>query len=94
MSLQTTIRRNLVLKEMEARETPSGQLRFFSIKFVKLDGELIFIPRATTCGLRFKSGAFRKRGIQPLDEQNKPMGHPVTIDIDSLIEFNSLKVIL
>ncbi len=40
-----TIRRNLVLKELECKETPEGKQMVFSIKFVKKDGELVFMRR-------------------------------------------------
>jgi len=41
-----TNRRNLALKEYEIKETPDGKQTVFSIKFVKKNGEVVFIPRA------------------------------------------------
>jgi len=46
-----TIRRNLALKEYEIKETPDGKQTVFSIRFVKKNGELVFIPRAVAAGL-------------------------------------------
>jgi hypothetical protein len=38
-----TIRRNLLLKEYEIKETTRGGQIVFSIKFVKKNGELVFL---------------------------------------------------
>ena len=93
MSLKIeTIRRNLVLKELEIRETPEGKQIVFSIKFVKKDGELIFIPRAVATGLKMNMKENRMRGILPVDENGDACGHVTPVHIDALIEFNGLKV--
>ncbi|MFY9150828.1 MAG: hypothetical protein WAO52_02350 [Prolixibacteraceae bacterium] len=87
-----TIRRNLVLKELEAKETPDGKQIVFSIKFVKKDGELVFIPRAVASGLKMNMKENRMRGVLPVDEKGDAIGHVTPIHIDSLIEFNGKKV--
>ena len=86
------IRRNLVLKEFEAKETPDGKQRVFSIKFVKKDGELVFIPRAVATGLKMNMKENRMRGILPVDENGNACGHVTPVHIDSLIEYNGIKV--
>ena len=83
-----TIRRNLVLKELESKETPNGKQVLFSIKFVKKDGELVFIPRAVAAGLKFNMKENRMRGVLPVDENGNACGHVTPVSIDSLIEWN------
>jgi hypothetical protein len=87
-----TIRRNLVLKELEIRETPQGKQIIFSIKFVKKDGELVFIPRAVATGLKMNMKENRMRGVLPVDENGNAFGHVTPVSIDSLIEYNGIKV--
>lgn len=87
-----TIRRNLALKEYEVKETPDGRQTTFSIKFVKKNGELVFIPRAVAAGLRFDMKSTRMRGVRPVDEQNKATGHVTPVHIDGIVEWNNKKV--
>jgi hypothetical protein len=87
-----SIRRNLVLKEFEIKETPQGKQIVFSIKFVKKDGELVFIPRAVATGLKMNMKENRMRGVLPVDENGDSCGHVTPVHIDALMEFNGLKV--
>ena len=87
-----TIRRNLSLKELEAKETPDGKQVAFSIKFVTKNGELVFMPRVVVAGLRFDMKSNRMRGVVPVDAQNKATGHVTPFHIDGLIEFNGMKI--
>lgn len=87
-----TIRRNLVLKELEAKESPDGKQTVFSIKFVKKDGELVFMPRAVAAGLKMNMKTNRMRGVLPVDENGNTCGHVTPVSIDSLIEYNGIKV--
>jgi len=87
-----TIRRNLVLKEYEGKETPDSKQRTFSIKFVKKNGELVFIPRAVASGLPFNGKDNRMRGVLPVDSDNKASGHVTPVHIDGIIEWNGKKI--
>lgn len=86
------IRRNLVLKEYEAKETPDGKQTTFSIKFVKKDGELVFMPRAVASGLPFNMKNNRMRGVLPVDERGDSAGHVTPVHIDGIVEWNGFKV--
>ena len=86
------ISRNLALKEFELKDAPNGKQVTFSIKFVKKNGELVFIPRAVAAGLRFNMRDNCMRGILPVDHQNNPSGHVTPIHIDSIIEWNGKKI--
>lgn len=89
-----TIRRVIALKEYDVKETPAGRQVTFSIRFVKKDGELVFLPRAVACGLRFNMTINRMRGVQPVDAQCKAAGHVYPVLIDNIVEWNGKKVIL
>ena len=87
-----TIPRNLVLKEYEIKETPDGKQVTFSIKFIKKNGELAFIPRAVAAGLPFNGKNNRMRGVLPIDSDNNASGHVTPVHIDGIIEWNGKKI--
>jgi len=87
-----TIRRNLALKEYEIKETPEGKQFSFSIKFVKKNGELVFIPRAVAAGLPFNGKNNRMRGAIPVDNENNASDHVTPVHIDGIIEWNGKKI--
>jgi len=87
-----TIRRNLALKEYEIKETPAGKQVTFSIKFIKKNGELAFIPRAVAAGLPFNGKGNRMRGVLPIDSENNASGHVTPVHIDGIIEWNCKKI--
>ena len=87
-----TIRRNLVLREYDVKETPDGKQKVFSIKFVKANGELVFIPRAVACGLKMNMKQNRMRGVIPVDARGDSAGHPTPVHIDAITEWNGMKV--
>jgi len=92
MAETQTIRRNLALKEYEIKETPEGKQVIFSIKFVKKNGELAFIPKALAVGLPFNGKDNRMRGVLPVDSNNNASGHVTPIHIDGIIEWNGKKI--
>jgi len=87
-----TIRRNLALKEYECKETPDVKQSTFSIRFVKKNGELVFIPRAVASGLLFNGKDNRMRGVLPVDTDNIASGHVTPVHIDGMIEWNGKKI--
>jgi hypothetical protein len=87
-----TIRRNLALKEYEIKETPDAKQITFSIKIVKKNGELVFIPRAVAAGLPFNGKDYRMRGVLPIDNDNNATGHVTPVHIDGIIEWNGKKI--
>jgi len=87
-----TIRRNLALKEYEIKETPNSKQAIFSVKFVKKNGELAFIPRALATGLPFNGKDNLMRGVLPVDSDNNASGHVTPVHIDGIIEWNGKKI--
>lgn len=88
----TTIRRNLVLKEYEIKETTDGRQVTFSIKFVKKNGELVFLPRAVATGLKMNMKDNRMRGVLLVDSDNNSIGHITPVHIDGIVQWNGKKV--
>lgn len=88
------IRRNLALREYDIKEDPAGNPVTFAIKFVKKNGELVFIPRGRPSGLPFNATANRMRGVMPVDENLEQTGHVYAVDIDAIVEWNGKKVVI
>jgi hypothetical protein len=87
------MKRHEVLKELDRKETAHGKPVTFSIKFrTKGSGELIYIPKGISTGLRMNMSANRMRGVQPVDEFFNRLGHPTPFSIDRIVEFNGKKV--
>ncbi len=87
-----TILRVQALREMDIKETPYGKQVTFSIKFIKKDGEIVFLARAVACGLRMNMKANRFRGVLPVNEKNEAAGHVYPVSIDNIIEYNGQTV--
>jgi len=83
-----------MLREFDIKETPDGNQVVFSIKFVKNDGEIVFVPAAVACGLTCNLKKNRLRGVMPVDEKGNRVGHPYPVSIDGILEWNGKKIIL
>jgi hypothetical protein len=94
--MANTIRRNAALREIDIRENPDGTPRVFSVRFVKLDGETVYLTRAVVSGTGINRNmkVLRERGFLPVDQRFHATGHVYPVNIDNILEFNNLKVIL
>ena len=88
------IRRNLLLKSLDIKTHPNGSQVVFSMVFLKKNGERVFVPRAVACGLPFSLTAHRMRGVMPVDANGDKSGHVYPVNIDHILEYNSMEVIL
>jgi hypothetical protein len=88
------IRRNLMLREYDIKENPAGKQTIFSIKFIKKNGEIVFMPRAVACGLTVNMSKNSLRGVLPIDKHGNKMSHNTSVSIDAIIEWNGMEVIL
>lgn len=88
------IRRNLVLKEMDIKETPDGKVVVYSIVFITKKGIRVFFPRAISTGLPYSLTINRLRGVLPVDRDGDKTDHVHPVGIDNIIEFNSKEVVL
>lgn len=89
-----SIRRNVALREYDIKETPGGKQIIFSIKFIKKNGEIVFLPKAVATGLPYSLKDNRLRGVIAVDNQGDKIGHVYPVNIDLIIEWNGKKIIL
>lgn len=83
-----------MLREYDIKHTPDGKQTVFSIRFVKSNGEIVFMPRAVACGLTANMSKNRIRGIVPVDSSLNKISHHVPVSIDAILEWNGMEVIL
>ncbi|MCX6231151.1 MAG: hypothetical protein NTZ33_06365 [Bacteroidetes bacterium] len=83
-----------MLREFDVKETPEGKQIFFSIGFVKINGELVFLPRAVACGLPFNLKQNRMRGVVAVDAKGDKIGHVYSVRIDNIVAWNGKKVFI
>lgn len=88
-----TIKLSVVLADLDSKLTPTGKPITFSIKFIKKNGELVFIRKAIKVGLA-KMNLFENafRGVVAVDDQNDWIGHPTPVKIWNIVEYNGFKV--
>jgi hypothetical protein len=88
------IRRNIALRELDIKETPSGKQVIFSIRFIKKNGESVFLPRAVACGLACNLKENRLRGVVAVDAKGNKIGHVYPVSIDLITEWNNKTIVL
>lgn len=92
--MDESIRRNIALREYDIKETPQGRQVIFSIKFLKKNGELIFLPKAVASGLHFNMKENRMRGVVAIDNNGDKIGHIYPVNIDLILEWNGKQIVL
>jgi hypothetical protein len=88
------IRRADVLREYDIKSDPHGKQVAFTIRFIKINGESVFLPRAVATGLNWNVAESRMRGIRPVNSELDPIGHIYPVRIDNITEWNGKRVIL
>ena len=91
-----TIKRNAALREIDIRENPDGTPRVFSVRFVKRNGEPVYLHRAVASGsgMNRNMGILRERGFLPVDDRFHATGHVYPVNIDNILEYNGIPVTL
>ena len=89
-----SIRRNIALREYDIKETPQGRQVVFSIKFIKKNGEIVFLPRAVASGLPYSLKDNRMRGVVAVDKKGDKIGHVYPVNIDLIIEWNGKQIVM
>ncbi len=92
--MSDSIRRNDALREYDVKETPSGRQTTFSIKFLKKNGEVVFLPKAVASGLNMNMKEHRMRGVVAIDEKGNKIGHVYPVNIDFIIEWNGKQIVM
>jgi hypothetical protein len=88
------IRRVDALREMELKETHTGDAVYFQIQFYKRNGEMVTLSRARGCGLRADMTKNRLRGVQLVDVFGNAKGHIYPVSIDNIRTFNYKQVVI
>jgi hypothetical protein len=91
---KSTIRISQVLAELDMAVLPDGKQRCFSVRFVKQNGETVFLYRAVKTGLKMNMKEHAMRGMRPVDKDMNPVGHIYPVWIWAITEFNGHKVSL
>jgi hypothetical protein len=89
-----SIRRNYALREYDIKETPQGRQKIFSIKFLKKNGELVFLAKAVASGLSMNMKDNRMRGVVAIDDKGDKIGHIYPVNIDLILEWNGKQIVL
>ena len=93
-AMDNSIRRNYALREYDIKETPQGRQQVFSIKFLKKNGELVFLPKAVASGLKMNMKENRMRGVVAIDDKGDKIGHIYPVNIDLIMEWNGKQIVL
>lgn len=88
----SSIRRNEALREYDIKETPSGKQITFSIKFLKKNGEVVFLSKAAASGLPYSLKDNRMRGVVAIDSAGNKIGHVYPVNIDLILEWNGKQI--
>lgn len=83
-----------MLADMDEKTLPNGDQKVFSLKFIKQNGELVFINRAVRTGLNMNMKLNAFRGVLRVDADLEKLGHPTPVKIWNIIEYNGIKVSL
>ena len=89
---QNSIKLNRVLAELDMSIDTDGIQKTFSIRFIKRNGESIFLFRAVKCGLNMNLKKNAMRGVVPVDIHLNSLSHIYPVWIWSIVGFNSLNV--
>ncbi len=88
------VKLNYVLNDLDISSNPDGSQRSFSIRFIKSNGESVYLNRAVKTGLNFNLKENAMRGVRPVDSELKPIGHIYAVKIWHIVEYNNLTVVL
>ena len=83
-----------VLAELDMAVKPDGKQNTFSVRFVKQNGESVFLLRAVKTGLKMNMKEQAMRGMRPVDKDMNAIGHIYPVWIWAITEFNGHKVSL
>ena len=92
MSQKTSLRLSQVLAELDMAVKPDGRPYTFSIRFVKRNGESVYVFRAIKSGLKMNMKEHAMRGVRPVDKDLTTIGHVYPVWIWAITEYNGHKV--
>ena len=89
-----SVKLSRVLNEIDVAVLPDSTQHSFSIRFIKSNGESVFLNRAVKTGLNFNLKKNAMRGFRPVDANLNPIGHIYPVSIWHIVEFNQQIVCL
>jgi hypothetical protein len=80
---------NAVLADWDEQFFPDGTEKFFSVGYIKKNGEFVYLKRCRRAGLRFSMKMHDMKAAEPVDIHGKAIGHVHPIWIHSIVFFRS-----
>ena len=80
---------NAVLADWDEHHYPNGNVKYFSVGYIKKNGEFVYLKRCKKIGLRFSMKDFNMKAAQPVDTQGNAIGHVHPIWIHSIMIYRS-----
>lgn len=79
---------NAVLADWDEGKLPDGSKKYFSVGYVKKNGEFVFLARAVRSGLRADMKSHDLKAALPVDKNLNPIGHVHPIWIHSILFYS------
>lgn len=76
---------NAVLADWDETKLPNGEFKYFSVGYIKKNGEFVYLKRCKKSGLRFSMKDHNMKGALPVDQQGNPSDHVHPIWIHSIM---------
>ena len=81
---------NAVLADWDEGKLPDGNTKFFSVAYIKKNGEFVYLKRAQRSGLRANMKALDLKAAQPVNQSGNKIGHVHPIWIHSILFYRGL----
>jgi hypothetical protein len=91
MNVNESINTAELIAELDNKIDAMGHPVTFSTGFLLDNGEYRYFHRAVVTGLKMNASDHARRGIQPVDADNKPIDHVYPVSIWAIVEFNGKK---
>ncbi len=79
---------NIILRDMDEVTLPNGSVKTFSIAFVTKRGIFVFLKRARKSGTTQNQRMHDFKGVQALNQDYEPIGHPYPVHIHAILYYN------
>jgi len=66
---------NAVLADWDEDKYPNGEQKYFSVAYIKKNGEFVYLKRCIKSGLRFSMKNHNMKAAQPVDKNGNAIGH-------------------
>ena len=80
---------NAVLADWDEAILPNGDVKYFSVGYIKKNGEFVYIKRAKRSGLRMNMKKLDMKAAIAVDKQGNTIGHVHPIWIHAILFYRS-----